>query len=239
MTETTFQEFAHEARETAPLYSEPATAKVAYSLIWIIFASLFINIVLVSSCIYLFVRKPERIVIQADAKGEQLLMVDDRNFGSIKNLTIEPDRPTNAQKILLAKNFAALLFEVDQSTRQKAIKKALGVMPSGSANALFQYLKNNTSNSKNEAGVALTTERSENWAATFETKEAFLDSNNPNVVTILGTQKITKVIGGTPTDDERNLQLQIQVHPDANGRQDYNEQLGFQVLSYTMKELPK
>lgn len=223
----------------APIYTDPASAKVAFSLVWIIFACLALIGTLIGLCIFLYLRKPDRIVIEKDANGEQVLLVNDRSFGNIKGLTIEPDRPTNAQKMLLAKDFAGLLFEVDLSTRQKAIKKALGMMPNSSAQAFFQYLKQNTSNSKNEAGVALSIEKTENWAATFAIKDASLDANNPNLINLIGTQNITKVIGGTTSEAERDLQMQIKVHPDANGRQDYNEQLGFQIISYTLKELPK
>lgn len=238
MTNDDFKK-ADQQYSSAPLYTDPASAKVAYSLVWIIFCSLFLIATLMGLCIFLFTRKPDRIVIEKDEKGEQVLLVNDRSFGNIKGLTIEPDRPTNAQKMLLAKDFASLLFEVDLSTRQKAIKKALGMMPNASAQALFQHLKQNTSNPNNEAGVALTVEKSESWAAVFEIKDAALDTNNPNLINLIGTQKITKVMGGTTSDDTRDLQLQIKVHPDPNGRQDYNQQLGFLIISYTMKELPK
>ncbi|HRH40455.1 MAG TPA: hypothetical protein PKY82_02335 [Pyrinomonadaceae bacterium] len=239
ITDADLDERGQQKTSSAPLYTDPASAKVAFSLVWIIFFCLALIGTLIGLCIFLYLRKPDRIVIEKNANGEQVLLVNDRSFGDIKGLTIEPDRPTNAQKMLLAKDFAGLLFEVDLSTRQKAIKKALGMMPNASAQTLFQYLKQNTSNAKNDAGVALTVEKTENWAAIFEIKDASLDSNNPNLINLIGTQKITKVIGGTPSEEERDLQLQLKVHPDANGRQDYNEQLGFQVISYTMKELPK
>ena len=222
-----------------PLYREPAAARVAYRLIWLNFIQTMLILGLISLCIFLYTRRPERVVIKEDKTGEQLLMVNDRSFGEIKNLSLKPDSPTNAGKIFTAKEFATLLFEVDLTTRPKAIKRILGMMPQASANTLYQYLLKNTANPTNDAGVALTTERNENWAAQFEFKDVSLDERDPNTVNIIGTQKITKNINNSPSEVQRNVQLAVKVHPDSNGRQDYNLQTGFQIISYVFKELPQ
>lgn len=243
-SEQEIEQFTDNISETengyaSPLYSEPATAKITYSLIWAMICSLIIIILLLGVSGFLYLRKPDRVVIGVDSKGEQTLMINDREYGQIKNLALEPDRPTNGQKLLFAKEFTNALFEADTTNRQAKLKRALGMMANASAQTLFTYLKTNTSNLNNNAGIALTVEKQENWATIFEIKEATIDSVNPNIINILGTQKITKVVNGNPSEDERNVQLRLNIHPDANGRQDYNLQLGFQVLNYTFKELPK
>lgn len=223
----------------SPLYTEPAVAKITYGLVWAIISSSLIIVALIGACIFLYLRKPDRIVIEQNSQGEQLLMINDRNYGQVKNLALEPDKPTNGQKLLFAKEFVTSLFEADVTSRQAKLKRALGMMAKESAQTLFNYLKTNTANGNNNAGIALTIEKQENWSSLFEIKESTLDSSNPAIINILGTQKITKVIGGNVVQDERNVQIKLTVHPDSEGRQDYNLQLGFLVLNYSFKELPK
>lgn len=222
-----------------PLYREPAAARLAYRLVWLNFIQAMLIFCLVGTNVFLYTRRPERVVIKEDKSGEEVLMINDRSFGEIKNLSIKPDSPTTGGKIFTAKEFASLLFDVDLSTRRKAIKRVLGMMPQASANTLYQYLLKNTANPTNDAGVALERERSENWAAQFQMKDVSLDARDPNTINIIGTQKITKNMGGSTSEAERDVQLAVKVHPDVNGRQDYNLQTGFQVISYIFKELPR
>lgn len=224
---------------TGVLYREPAAARVAYRLIWLNLFQAFLIIALVGISVFLYLRRPERVIIREDAKGEQLLMVDNRSYGQISNLALEPDRPTNGQKIFAAKEFAALLYEVDLTTRTKAVKRVLGMMPTESANLLYQYLLKNNSNPTNNAGVALAQERSENWAAHFTVKDVTLDARDPNTVNLIGEQEITKNINGNVQEAKRQIQLAVKLHPDPAGRQDANLQTGFQILSFTFKELPR
>ena len=115
------------------LYREPAAARVALRLIWLNVLQAAIILLLAGTCFFLYQRRPERVLIKETAQGEQTLMVDNRSYGDIANLSLQPDKPTKGQLVWAAREFTRLLYEVDLDTRPKQLQRALGMLVPSSA----------------------------------------------------------------------------------------------------------
>ena len=222
----------------ASLYREPAAARVALRLIGLNLLQALLGLALAVGCLYLYQRRPERILIKETATGEQTLQVDNRSYGDIANLSLTPDKPTKGQMVFAAKEFARLLYEVDLDTRPKQLQRAFGMMAPSAAQTLFGYLQKNET-LPNLVGFSPKAERAETWAATVDLKEVTADARDPLAVTLLADQTITKNLNGTVSQSTRRIQLFVKLLQDPARRNDANLQTGFQIVALTFKELPR
>ena len=220
------------------LYREPAAARVALRLIWLNVLQAAIILLLAGGCFFLFQRRPERVLIKETAQGEQTLMVDNRTYGDIANLSLQPDKPSKGQLLWAAREFTRLLYEVDLDTRPKQLQRALGMLVPSAAQTLFLYLQKNET-LPNLVGLAPKVERSETWAATLDIKDVTVSNSDPLLVTLLADQSITKNINGVASQTERRIQLTLKLLQDPARRTDANLQTGFNIVSLTFKELPQ
>lgn len=221
------------------LYREPAAARIIYRLIWLLVGVCFINLLLCALAFYLYQRRPERVVIKENEKGEQLLQIDNRSYGEVSKLALQPDRPTKGQLLFAAKEFTRLMYEVDLSVRPKQLERGLGMMLPGAAQTLFKYLKENTTLTNNKVGVAPQQERAESWVAQLDLKDVAQDARDPYQVNIIAEQHLRKNLNGQPAEATRQFQLTLKLQPDPTGRTDANLQTGFQIHSFTFKEIPQ
>ncbi|SRR6266498_380161 len=213
----------------APLpvvHRDPVDVRIIVSLTWM---GLVLALMLVTSLafnIYQYWRKPDRIVV--DRSSGRVLMINDREYGATEAVSLGPDKLTAADKKYIAGEFVQAIYQIDPATRNKDIEKALKMMVPNSALLFAQYLKRN--------GV-LDKQREESHQAIWTAQDVSVDQADPYTVRVIGTQKLTKLLGGASQTETRQLSMTLKLVADSMRRADRNLRSGFLIASFEDKEL--
>ncbi len=168
--------------------------------------------------IWMYYRRPDRIVVDRTAAGDRILTVNDQMIGSA--VSIGPDRPGDGDKRTLANKFSESLYGVDPRTREKDIERALRMMVPQSAKALVDLMKK-----KGE----LERQHAESWQVVWRPQVTTVDRIDPYKVNVIGSQEITKIISGATRPETRQLIFSLKLVADPQQRADRNQNTGFLV----------
>lgn len=210
----------------AVMYRDVADVRTILSLTW---SMMILALLLVASGVgnvYQYLRRPDRIVV--DGGTGRVLSINDRNYGKEEGVEFGPDRLTREDKIYITREFVKAVYQVDPATRPRDIERALTMMVPDSAVKFSRWLK--------EKGV-LDQQRAESWQTLWNPMDVSVDKNDPYSVSVIGKQKITKVINGGTVTDSRQLRLTIKLVADNKGRADRNLRSGFLISSLDYQEL--
>lgn len=204
------------------VYRDPSDVNTIKLLSLICLSLSFIVLALVGNSLYLYFRKPDRIVIERTPQGE--VMLDNRTYGHAGGISISPDNPTTEDKLSVAKKWMTIFNEVDPEVRvrKQSLQQVLGAMVPQAAIDMGTWLKT--------SGTAAR-ERDEAWSATFEIQTAELI--NKDTVRVLGTQTVKKIQNGIPSAEKIQIEWKIGLTPDPAGRKERNFNTGYLVTGYS------
>jgi hypothetical protein len=208
------------------LHRDPADIRTILSLTWMGLLFTVLLLMSVGLNIYQYMRRPDRIVV--DRSSGRVLMINDREYGATDAAQLGPDRLTPDDKKYISREFARLIYGIDQATRAKDMEQAIRMMVPGSAVKFAKWLK--------ETGT-LDKQRAESWQTVWTEQNTEVDRTDPYLLRILGRQQITKLASGAAQQETRRLSLTLKLAADPQGRADHNKRTGFLVAWFDEKEV--
>ena len=208
--------------------TDPVQALTSYRSLGVAGASLVLNVVLGCCIIYLVMQKPRMVVIDRTSGGDRTMMVDDKLYGAVGSMLLSPDKVTTGGKLYLVRNFLELNYGNDPARRPEQLAVAIGMIIGDNGRKYLDYLKQNR---------ILEQEAAESWQATWTTQHIEMDENNPFVVRAIGTQKLRRIVDGTPRTETHQLSLTVPVIKDPEGRNDRNLHTGWLLDQFDWNEL--
>jgi hypothetical protein len=190
-------------------------AGVCFVLLLLLLASLAVNL-------WQYHRRPDRIVVDRRADGDHVVVINDRPVAALGGLSYGADKPGDEDKRRLANEWAKSRYAIDPLAREQAVERLLRMMEPNAAAKFVAYLKKNGE---------LETERRERWQSSWKPQLAVVDSGNPYRVNVVGAQELTKVVGGTPQRETKQIMFSLRLMPDKDsGRAEHNLYTGFLVV---------
>lgn len=223
----TFPEKEQEG-ERVEFCTDPVQALTSYRTLGVAGASLVLNVVLGICVIYLVAQKPRMVVIDRTGGGDRTMMVDDKLYGATGSMLLGPDRLTSQGKLYLVRNFLELNYGNDPARRPEQLAVAIGMIVGENGRKYLDYLNQNR---------VLEQETAESWQATWATQRIEMDESNPFVVRAIGTQRLRRVVDGTPRTETHQLSLTIPIIKDPEGRNDRNLHTGWMLDQFDWNEL--
>jgi hypothetical protein len=208
------------------LHRDPVDVRTILSLTWMGILLAMLLVVSLGFNIYQYWRRPDRIVV--DRSSGRVLMINDREYGATEAVNFGPYRLTNADKQYIAGEFVRAIYQIDPTTRNKDIEKALRMMVPSSALAFAQFLKRN--------GV-LDRQRAESQQSVWTPQDVSVDQADPYTVRVIGKQEVTKIVGGAAQTETRQLSMTLKLVADPLRRADRNLRSGFLIARFDDKEL--
>ncbi len=218
-----------EKEAQAIIYRDPhdvgLLASLAKSLTWV---SLLLATSLVANGV-LYLRRPDRIVAVRSPDGaERVVILNNRNFGEVDGVSMQPDDLGLGDKIYLAKRCVELFYGINPQTRADDMKQFFGLLHPSFAGALSKMLQ--------EKRVPQT-EREEAWQSVWTLKTAELDKRDPYIVRVVGQQELTRVLDVAVKRESRLIQVEIKLGADKRGRDDANLRTGLVPIGMQEKIL--
>ena len=177
-------------------------------------------LVSVACNIWMYYRRPDRIVVDRTSAGDRVVMVGDR--ATTGEVSVGPDRPGNGDKRTIATKWSEARYAIDPLTRGKDIERLFRMMEPRAAKALSDLMKKNGE---------LERERAENWQAVWKPQSVTIDGDDPYKVNVIGTQEVTKQVGGVSQREARQLIFKLKLMVDKEQRRaDRNQNTGFLVV---------
>jgi hypothetical protein len=184
-------------------------------LVFLLLASLAVNL-------WQYYRRPDRIVVDRRADGDHVVAVNDRTVATPGGVSFGTDKPGEEDKRRLANEWAKSRYAIDPLGREQAVERLLRMMDPSAAAKFVAYLKK-----KGE----LETERRERWQSSWKPQLTVVDSGNPYRVNIVGAQDLTRVVGGAPQRETKQIMFSLRLMPDKDsGRAEHNLYTGFLVV---------
>jgi hypothetical protein len=169
-----------------------------------------------------FYRRPKVIVAVQSADGQRITQIDDTKFGSTEQIQMGEDNLSNKDKNELIENWLQGRFAIDLASRSKDVPKFLSLMIPSTAGGLFKQL--------NETGE-LQRERDEGWSGSWKTDSIDVDRNDKNIVQVIGTQNLRKVVAGKPKTERIQYKIVFSLHTE--GKRDNSPlRTGYWIVNY-------
>jgi len=170
--------------------------------------------------VWMYYRRPDRIVVERTGDGDRVVMVGDRAV--LGGVTVGPDRPGDGDKKAIANRWAAARYGVDPLTRAKDVERLFRMMEPRAAKALSDLMKK---------GGELERERAEGWQAVWRPQSVTVEADDPYKVSVIGTQEVTKRVGGATERESRQLVFKLKLILDGEQkRAERNQNTGFLVV---------
>lgn len=187
-------------------------------------------IILVQSAfnLTLYLRRPDRIVVDRTAGGDRVVTMNNREYGLTDSVSFTPDELTAGDKKYLASLFVKLYYGNNPDIRDRQLNEAIGLMVASRGRELFEYLRRNR---------VLEQQATESWQARWTEQQVWVDQSDPFTVHIIGTQNLTRVISQRPVEETHQLNLTVRLARDELGRDDRNRRTGYQITWFGWDEL--
>jgi len=197
-----------------------------------VLAQSLLLIVGVGVIIFLAMRPVQQVVIERTTEGDRVVAINGKPVAT--GYIVGEDRPRAGDKKTLAREWAAVRYNIDPLTREKDIARI--------------YIFMEPTFAKGYAGLMVKrgefeTEAREKRQAVWTPKVVEVDRADPYKVKVIGTWDITKKSDGATgwTREMRQLIFTLQLVEDDRGRAPRNANTGFlirDILDYREIELP-
>jgi len=177
----------------------------------------------------LYLRRPDRIVVDRTAGGDRVVVMNNREFGLTDSVSLSPDEPMAGDKKYLASHFLNLYYGNNPDIRDRQLNEAIGLMIPSRGRELFEYLRRNRVLEKQSA---------ESWQGRWTEQQVWVDAADPFTVHVIGTQALTRVVEGHAVEETHQLNLTVRFARDELGRADRNNRTGYQITWFGWEELP-
>jgi len=191
---------------------------------------LCVVIILVQSAfnLTLYLRRPDRIVVDRTAGGDRVVMINNREYGLTDSVAFSPDEPSVGDKKYLVSQFLNLYYGNNPDIRDRQLNDAIGLMVSTRGRELFEYLRRNR---------VLEQQSSESWQARWTQQQIWIDQADPFTVRVIGTQNLTRIVNQRPVEETHQLNLTVRLARDELGRDERNKRTGYQITWFGWDEL--
>lgn len=176
----------------------------------------------------LYMRRPDRIVVDRTAGGDRVVVMNDREYGLTDNVQFSRDQLTDGDKKYLASHFIELYYGNNPDIRDQQLNEAIKLMVTARGRELFNYLKQNH---------ILEQQAAESWQAKWTQQQASVDPADPFTVHVIGVQQLTRIVGQRPVEETHQLNLTVKLAKDELGRDERNKRTGYQVAWFGWEEL--
>ncbi len=191
---------------------------------------LCVVIILVQSAfsLTLYLRRPDRIVVDRTRGGDRVVVMNDREYGLTDSVTVSPDEPSAGDKKYLASQFLSLYYGNNPDIRDRQLNEAIGLMVASRGRELFEYMKRNR---------VLEQQSAESWQARWTQQQIWIDQADPFTVRVIGTQSLTRIVDQRPVEETHQLNLTMRLARDELGRDERNKRTGYQITWFGWDEL--
>jgi hypothetical protein len=208
--------------------ADPEQAITNYRLIGV--AGLMTVVILIQSafCFALYLRRPDRIVVDRTQGGDRVVVMNDREYGLSDGVEFSKDAPTAGDKKYLVARYLELLYGNNPDARDKQLEQAIRLMNPVNGRKFFNYLRDNR---------ILEQQAQESWQAVWTPQSISVDANDPFTVRAIGLQKLTRVVNGASVEETRQLNVVVKLSRDQLGRDDRNLRTSYLVDWFDWGEL--
>jgi len=176
----------------------------------------------------LYLRRPDRIVIDRTAGGDRVVVMNNREYGLTDNVQFSPDEPSAGDKKYIVSQFLSLYYGNNPDIRDRQLNDAIGLMVSTRGRELFEYLRRNR---------VLEQQSAESWQARWTQQQIWIDQADPFTVRVIGTQNLTRIVDQRPVEETHQLNLTVRLARDELGRDERNKRSGYQITWFGWDEL--
>jgi hypothetical protein len=208
--------------------ADPDTVESNRRLIGALGVCVIIILVQAAFNLTLYLRRPDRIVVDRTAGGDRVVVMNNREYGLTDNVGFSPDEPTAGDKKYLVSRFLELYYGNNPDIRDSQLNEAIQLMVASRGREFFEYLRRNR---------VLEQQSAESWQAKWTQQQIWVDQSDPFTVHVIGTQHLTRVINQRPVEETHQLNLTVKVARDELGRDDRNRRSGYQITWFGWEEL--
>lgn len=176
----------------------------------------------------LYLRRPDRIVVDRTAGGDRVVVMNNREYGLTDGVGFSRDQLTDGDKKYLASHFLGLYYGNNPDIRGQQLNELIKLMIAQRGRELFNYLKQNR---------ILEREAAESWQAKWTEQQIGVDRADPFTVRIIGVQQLTRIINQRPVEETHQLNVTVKLAKDELGRDERNKRTGYQVAWFGWEEL--
>ncbi len=208
--------------------ADPETVEANRRLMGALGIAVIIILVQVVFNLTLYLRRPDRIVVDRTAGGDRVVVMNNREYGLTDSVGFSPDEPSAGDKKYLASQFLNLYYGNNPDIRDRQLNEAIGLMIAARGRELFEYLKRNR---------VLEQQAAESWQARWTQQQIWIDQADPFTVHIIGTQALTRIINQRSVEEAHQLNLTVKLARDELGRDERNKRTGYQITWFGWEEL--
>ena len=191
---------------------------------------LCVVIILVQSAfnLTLYLRRPDRIVVDRTAGGDRVVVMNNREYGLTDSVGFSPDEPSAGDKKYVVSQFLSLYYGNNPDIRDRQLNEAIQLMIASRGRELFEYLRRNR---------VLEQQSAESWQARWTQQQIWIDQADPFTVRVIGTQNLTRIVNQRPVEETHQLNLTVRLARDELGRDERNKRTGYQITWFGWDEL--
>lgn len=210
--------------------ADPEQAITNYRLVGVV--GLMVVVVLVESvfCFMLYLRRPDRIVVDRTQGGDRVVMINNREYGLTEGVDFRPDAPTEGDKKYIATRYLELLYGNNPDRRDRQLEQAIRLMTPQNGRRFFNYLRDNR---------ILEQQATESWQAVWTPQSVTIDANDSFTIRAIGVQRLTRLVNGASVEETRQLNVIVKLSRDQLGRDDRNLRTGYLVDWFDWNELQR
>jgi hypothetical protein len=208
--------------------ADPETVEANRRLIGALGVCVCIILVQAAFNLTLYLRRPDRIVVDRTAGGDRVVVMNNREYGLTDNVAFSPDELTAGDKKYLASHFLNLYYGNNPDIRDRQLNEAIQLMVASRGRELFEHLRRNR---------VLEQQSAESWQARWTEQQIWIDQADPFTVHVIGTQNLTRVVNQRPVEETHQLNLTVRLARDELGRDDRNRRTGYQITWFGWEEL--
>lgn len=231
--ERSLEDDARDVRSDSPerivdYVADPDTVESNRRLIGALGVCVIIILVQAAFNLTLYLRRPDRILVDRTAGGDRVVVMNNREYGLTDSVALSPDEPTAGDKKYLVSRFLELYYGNNPDIRDHQLNEAIQLMIASRGREFFDYLRRNR---------VLEQQAAESWQAKWTQQQIWVDQSDPFTVHVIGTQHLTRVINQRPVEETHQLNLTVKVVRDELGRDDRNRRSGYQITWFGWEEL--
>ena len=208
--------------------ADPEQTITNYRLVGVVGLCVVVVLVQTIFCLMLYLRRPDRIVVDRTAGGDRVVVMNDREYGLTDSVEFGKETPTTGDKKYLASRYLELLYGNNPDARDKQLERAIRLMTPVNGRKFFNYLKDNR---------ILEQQATESWQAVWTPQTVTIDANDPFTVRAIGIQRLTRIVNGASVEETRQMNVVVKLNRDQLGRDDRNLRTGYLVDWFDWNEL--
>jgi len=208
--------------------ADPEQTMTNYRLVGVVGLCVVVVLVQTIFCLMLYLRRPDRIVVDRTAGGDRVVVINDREYSLTDNIEFGKDAPTAGDKKYLTSRYLELIYGNNPDGRDKQLERAIRLMMPINGRKFFNYLKDNR---------ILEQQAAESWQAVWTSQTITVDANDPFTVRAIGLQRLTRIVNGASIEETRQLNVIVKLSRDQLGRDDRNLRTGYLVDWFDWNEL--